>query len=179
MSILPAYYQKYLECIDECLMPKNNPDKANDVRALLSEILNEYHGLPFNANYFTAYFNQLLIRLREYSYEGKTEEMRKIADSDFNKLNNNRIKKLTLNLDQLSNINKNCRNKEYFNNVRNFFDKISNDQTLEDARVVGYLNDAENFIKEFNYSPALENVIIKETDPDDKGIVSFLQKFFE
>lgn len=174
-----ANYQIYFDRLDECLHVRNNPDKALIICVVLMEILDKYNDLMFNKYYFDGYFGMLFNSLREFVVEDKTEHLKEESDKYFNKAIRNGFGKLAGLLDQLANIKKTNKGKEFNSKVENLISEINKNQYLENSDIDNYIKKAISLISEFNYSNIPANlIVVKEISNNGNGLSSLLKKIF-
>jgi hypothetical protein len=157
-----AYYQKYLEKIDECLLIHNNPDKAIVVCKLLFNALEKYRKLDYNKFYFEGYYNNLYYSLKNYAYEADFEKIVKECDLYFNTDTQEALEILSNILDRLTLIIQSNDDNDFIDKVNRYLAEVNNESFLTDSEIFDYQKRAKALLDEHNYTPSKSQTLVVE-----------------
>lgn len=169
-----AYYQKYLERVDECLDIRNNPDKAVIVCKVLYETLQKYNYIDYNKHYFTGYYNNLYLSLRNHSYECKVEEMVKEVTLYFDDATQKNLEILSNILDRLAIIIRTNDDEDFNQRIKYFFDEVANHQFLKDSEIIEYQHKAKQILDDYNYSSTPTKTVVTEKKGNKGCLVALI-----
>jgi len=157
-----AYYQKYLERVDECLHIRNNPDKAVVVCKVLYDTLQKYNYVQYNKHYFPGFYNNLYVSLHNHAYECRIDDMLKEVNLYFDDPTQKRLEILSNILDRLALIIRTNDDENFNQKIRRFLDEVANHQFLKDSEIEEYQYKAKQILDEYNYTPTPAKTVVTE-----------------
>lgn len=169
-----AYYQKYLERVDECLDIRNNPDKAVVVCKVLYDTLQKYNCIDYHKHYFTGYYNNLYLSLRNHSYESKIEEMLEEVTLYFDDATQNNLEILSSILDRLAIIIRTNDDEKFNQVIRYFFVEVANHKFLKDSEIIEYQHKAKQILDDYNYSSTSTKTLVTEKKVNNGCLVALI-----
>jgi hypothetical protein len=169
-----AYYQKYLEKVDECLHFRNNPDKAIIICKVLYDALQKYQQLTYNKYYFGAFYHNLYLNLQYFSGEFKIEDMQNEIDICFNEQRQGEFRTLSNILDRLSLIIKTNDDESFNKKIQYFLKEINDFAFIEYNQIIEYQQKAKRILDEYNYTPTQTKTVVVEKKNNSGCMVALI-----